>query len=691
MPHTAVALGRDPLVGRVVDLLGRETQVTLVGPAGVGKSRVAAAAAARATERAVTVSLHDLPSTDPDAPAGLASLAAALDVAWRDDPRVKVREALAASATLVVLDECESRPDAARDLIELVCAVPGTRVLATSRTPLGLDIEIVVAVGPLLPDPAVELFLSRARRAGPGDVPLDREVVAEVCRLVDGLPLGVELAAAQLRTMSLPELVERLSAHVNSLADPARPGPTRHRSLGAAFEGTIETLDPRARALLQELTVFRGGWNLGAVRAVFGAGAVDALDALVVAGLVWVDSSGGQHRYRLPAAVRDVLSEQGPPAEDTVRRHAVHYASEARRWGEQRSGYEGRKAVEARRLDQHNVAAALDLTLDGDGDLAAAVSLAIGDQFFAPSRLGWFGPRLAALVARGAGTGDDRHRIRAMHGYVCYLRGDLATAKELLAGTLDALAPDDEWALRARTALATASADEGDPAAVDLVALAVAAAGTVGRPDVLTRTLDAGAVVAVLVGDLDRAEEWTLDKLEIERSRRDDTGRCFSVERLAWIAYLRGADLEAERLAREALDAARELGVELVEVYATSMLGHALLERDPQTALDWLVEAAVRLLEEGVPLDAADVLVAVAAACGLVGEHAAAVRFAAAADRRYADAAVGRPAHTGRVAQHVAASSEQLPEAERRRAERAGQILTSADLVAALRTFGQPS
>jgi DNA-binding SARP family transcriptional activator/predicted ATPase len=685
---TASLLGRDFLVDRVVDLLvseAGETVVSLVGPAGVGKSRVAAAAAARGPHRTVTVSLHDLAGTEPDS---LASLAAALDVAWRDDPRVKVREALATSPTLVVLDECEHRPDAARDLIELIRGVPGTRVLATSRTPLGLEVEVVVAVDPLGPDgdsdPAVELFLSRARRVGSAGTPMDLEAVAEVCRLVDRLPLGVELAAAQLRTMSLPELVERLSAHVNSLADPARPGPHRHRSLGAAFEGTIETLDPRARALLHGLTVFRGGWNLDAVRAVFGAGALDALDALVVAGVVWVDSSGGQHRYRLPAAVRDVLAEQGPPAEDVVRRHAAHYASEARRWGEQRSGYEGRKAVEARRLDQHNVANALDSALDRDGDLAAAVALAIGDQFFAPSRLGWFAPRLAALVARDAGTGEDRHRIRAMHGYVCYLRGDLAVAKELLSSTLDELAPADEWALRARTALATASADEGDPAAVGMVALAVTAAGTLGRPDVLTRTLDAAAVVAVLVGDLDQAEEWTLDKLEIERSRRDDTGRCFSVERLAWIAYQRGADAEAERLAREALDAARELGVELVEVYATSMLGHALLERDPQTSLGWLVDASVRLLEEDVPLDAADVLVAVAAACGLLGDHAAAVRFAAAADRRYADASVARPPHTGRVAQHVDASSRRLPDAERRRAERAGQVLTSEDLAAAL-------
>src|SRR5439155_1417177 len=144
-----------------------------------------------------------------------------------------------------------------------------------------------------------------------------------------------------------------------------------------------------------------------------------------------------------------------------------------------------------------------------------------------------------------------------VYGYVSYLRGNLAAARELMAAALDALPPDDEWALRAGTTLATVRADEGDPAAVDLVARAVAAAGESGQPDLLTRVLDHAAGVAMLVGDLDRAAEWTLDKLEIERSRRDENGRCFSLERLASIAYQRGADADAERLARARAPAGR--------------------------------------------------------------------------------------------------------------------------------------
>src|SRR5207248_4295018 len=177
-------------------------------------------------------------------------------------------------------------------------------------------------------------------------------------------------------------------------------------------------------------------------------------------------------------------------------------------------------------------------------------------------------------------------------------------------------------------------------------------------------------------------------ELEIERSRRDENGRCFSLERLASIAYQRGADADAERLAREALDAAREVGVEVVEVYATAALGHALIEREPRTALGLLATAAARLLAEGVPLDAADVLLAVAAAQARTGDDAAAVRFAAAADRRYADASIGRPAHVRRPADHIAAAAARLPEPDRRRAEQAGRLLTDADLIAAL---GQPS
>jgi predicted ATPase len=301
--------------------------VTLVGPGGVGKTRLA-------TEAALTV-----PDEWPDgvwlvelAPVRRADLvdaavASVLGVAdsdatsWLDG----VLGHLARRRLLLVLDNCEHLPAAVAELIDAVlshCEHVG--VLATSRAPVGIRSERVHRIGPLAvtdgPDgtartgtgggPAIELFEARA-----GPVPAARRGdVAELCRELDGLPLAIELAAARAHTVPPGELVARLRRFPASRAtafESSDPGlPERHRSLARVLDWSIERLDPDQRVVLRRLTVFVSGFDLDAalrVCATADLGESDVADhlwSLVDGSLVEIDPGAGETRYRLLATVR---------------------------------------------------------------------------------------------------------------------------------------------------------------------------------------------------------------------------------------------------------------------------------------------------------------------------------------------------------------------------------------------------
>lgn len=286
---------------------------------------------------------------------------------------------LQAGRDLVVLDGGD---DLAADLRELL-AGPSFPVLLARRSPLGAPAETVVEIPALDAPAARSLFRLRAARlpsAASAELAGD-PLIDAICAAVDRLPLGVELAAAQLRSHSPQDLRLRLEHRVDRLADPDRPGPVRHRSLGAAFSDAVETLGPDPLDDLVQATVFRGGWNLDAYRAVIGVDAVDRLEQLVSAGLVWPDRSGLRFRYRIPAAVADLVTDGREIRTATVRAHAAHFAGEAQRWRMQRGGFEAVQAAQAIALDAANVEAAMQNALGVNDDLAAAVTLACGNLF----------------------------------------------------------------------------------------------------------------------------------------------------------------------------------------------------------------------------------------------------------------------------------------------------------------------
>ncbi|MBW0091779.1 winged helix-turn-helix domain-containing protein [Pseudonocardia sp. KRD-184] len=262
-------LGRDADVTRAAAMLTEHRLVTLCGPGGVGKTRLARHVAASLADRFDDGALLvDLVPATPDTVAG--TVAAALRLAAGDGLRARIVEVLATRRQLLVLDNCEHVADPVAALVEAVVAgAPGVVVLATSREALRADGEHVLPLAPLAPAPAAALLVDRIGAADPVAVP-DPEQVAVVCARLDGLPLALELAAARVGAVGLPGLLAALDDPLDALGRGRRTAPLRHRSLRDVVEWSYGLLDDDERTLFVRLGVFAGAVEAGAVAAVCG-------------------------------------------------------------------------------------------------------------------------------------------------------------------------------------------------------------------------------------------------------------------------------------------------------------------------------------------------------------------------------------------------------------------------------------
>ncbi|MGW0131828.1 BTAD domain-containing putative transcriptional regulator [Streptomyces sp. NPDC003299] len=334
-------VGRETELARIAASLAASRLVTLTGPGGVGKTRLALEAAAQAQEAGPATPIGSGAGSVPrggrraGADVCLVELAALTDgerIPYAVLAALGVREGLRAPATdatdrllaaledrevLLVLDNCEHLVEpAARTTALLLAACPGVRVLATSRESLGITGEVLVPVPPLPEEPAVRLLLDRARAVRP-DLDGGDARVAEICRALDGLPLAIELAAARLRTLSPGELADRLHDRFRLLARGDRAKAPRHRTLRAVVEWSWELLDEEERELASRLTVFRGGATLDAVAAVCGVPhPEDVLASLVEKSFLEVSGS----RYRMLETIRAYaageLTRGAPPGRE---------------------------------------------------------------------------------------------------------------------------------------------------------------------------------------------------------------------------------------------------------------------------------------------------------------------------------------------------------------------------------------
>ncbi|HEY7361230.1 MAG TPA: DUF4062 domain-containing protein, partial [Streptosporangiaceae bacterium] len=347
-------LGRERAIDEVAGLVGRSGArlVTLTGPGGVGKTRLAVAVGERLRHRfgAGTVFVPLEAVTDPGlVPAAIGRMAGA-DLARAGSPVEALAETFGDGAWLLILDNVEQVVQAAPGLGELLARCPRVVILATSRTVLGLRAEREYPVPPLplpadftgpasvpLPElmasPTVALFVDRARAVRP-DFALtegNAAAVVAICRRLDGLPLAIELAAARTRLLDPGALLDRLCTSLDALGTGAVDMPDRQRTLRATVQWSMGLLDDAERSLLETMAIFTGGWTVEAAAEVAGLEedrALDLTEALARHSLIYPDGTGHGPRLRMLETIREFVAERlaaRPDADQIGRRHATYY------------------------------------------------------------------------------------------------------------------------------------------------------------------------------------------------------------------------------------------------------------------------------------------------------------------------------------------------------------------------------
>ena len=314
-------LGRDDDIAAVADLLRSVRVTSIVGPGGLGKTRLAQVVSRQAEQRIVHfVPLAGVAADDDVAGEVAAALGAGgpgrTPISQRAVPTgvvAGIAAILGPGPALLVLDNCEHVLRGAAELVRaLVSMTKDLRVLTTSRAPLGLSSESVYLLPELSLPTTVELFGQRARAARPGaDLPAD--VVEEVCRHLDGLPLAVELAAARVRVMSVAEIARRLEDRFGLLRGGPRDAPERHQTLRAVVDWSWNLLDPAGQAAMRALSVFPAGFTADAARRVLGDG--DASTSWTWSTGRPVVAPGGRHpgRHPVPDAGDGARVQHGAP------------------------------------------------------------------------------------------------------------------------------------------------------------------------------------------------------------------------------------------------------------------------------------------------------------------------------------------------------------------------------------------
>jgi predicted ATPase/DNA-binding SARP family transcriptional activator len=439
-------VGRDREIRRIGEQLGEGRLVTLVGPGGAGKTRLATTVGAGLPGGAWLVELAPVtdPADVPQAVLGTLGHPGILEMPGAPrDTMSRLVEVLSAGDTTLVLDNCEHLIDAvARLADDLLGRCPRLRVLATSREPLGILGEALCPVPPLeLPQPgtapelspAVRLFMDRAAAVRPGFV-LTGEVV-EICRRLDGLPLAIELATARLRSLTIEQVAARLDDRFRLLTGGSRTALPRHRTLRAVVDWSWDLLDDAERRLTEQLAVFSAGATPEAAERL--GGSMDLLAALVDKSLLQLVEGP---RYRMLETIREFglerLAESGRIAEVRAA-HAAYFLELAETAEPYLRGSEQLTWLHRLEADGDNLLAALRFAADtGDAGTAVRLAAALGQFWGIQGReaeaAGW--QRLALEV-----PGESLEPARTIVAGMCLINTFTVGGYGKLAGVVDQL------------------------------------------------------------------------------------------------------------------------------------------------------------------------------------------------------------------------------------------------------------
>jgi predicted ATPase/DNA-binding SARP family transcriptional activator len=635
-PQPTSFVGRAAELEQLLDLIARERIVTLIGPGGAGKTRLALRLAEELARdlpgRVWIVELDRV--ADPERAIAAVAVALALGEGGRAEPLDGVAERLRGGDALLVLDNCEHlRGECARLVAHLARACPDLCIVATSREPLRVRGEVVWAVPPLALPPlqtapastdvasdAVDLFVERAREAHASFRlgPENARAVSAICRRLDGMPLALELAASWVRMIAPETLLSRLEDPLALAGLTLEDAAPRHRSLRDVLDWSHDLLLSRERVLLRRLGAFRGGWSLDAAEAVCAdapteAGALARADVLAAlatlfdTSLVLIDDGPTDVRYRLLETVRQYARERLDAAGEVsalADRHAGYYLELAEA-----------SAPELRRPEQHLWRARLERerpNLDAAHDwLVSQVAVAPAHRLAAA--LGWFWH-----VGGYWRTGYEQttRALALPDGCLAPARARALGAAGLLAFDLGMLGPAAEW-LQGSQDLAHAGGDRAAEAEA-LNALGLVALGRDNRA--AGQHLDAALAIAEALGDrwLAGRTLWNLADLHGVRgdtaAARALMGRAVEEMRavgvrqgvgvalgaMARIVQEAGDRAEARQLFRDSLELQRPAGIRYGVV--TCLRGLARIDAedgDTASAAALLAEAHLVAREMG--------------------------------------------------------------------------------------------
>jgi predicted ATPase/class 3 adenylate cyclase len=548
-----------PLVGRtqeleeLVTLVSNGTRLlTLTGPGGTGKTRLALQVAAELVgtlrDGVFWVPLAGL--ADPE----LVSSEIAHTIGAPDDLAAFLR----GKDLLLLLDSFEHLLDAAPAVSSALASAAGLRILVTSRTPLRISAEREYRLEPLPAADASTLFVERAREVG-------REVVRDdtidaICRRLDGLPLAIELAAARTKLLAPERLLERLESALPLLTSGARDAPERQRTLRATIEWSYDLLDDANRDLFARLAVFHGTYPIAAAEEVCGAD-LDGLAALVDASLL---KPVGDDRLLMLETIREYAAEKleaSGEADGLRERHAWFFAALA----EEAYAHRFDAEVEASaRLDadHDDLRTGLDWLEANDPDRALELAGALGWYWLSRGLLAEGCGRFTGALEASEATGRVRARALTASGALLARHGDVSGGRTQVEDAIAfwrELGDTDELAAALDVLGWLLIYDAGnDTGALDAFEQSLELRRQLGDSAGEIRALVGVAQVLVALGESERAEAMSRDLLDMARG--DPRTEHYGFHFLADCALIRGDTEEAEQRYRESLRAALPLG-----------------------------------------------------------------------------------------------------------------------------------
>jgi len=552
-------VGREAALAELRSRVWQTRVLTLCGPGGAGKTRLAVALAEAMRPDFIGGAWWVDLSTTVDG--GLVPQVVAATVLDRDlssDPAPAALARQLPESTLLALDNCEQVIDGCAELIvALLGRSQSLRVIATSRQPLGVPGEQVWRVpGLTAGDGAVALFMQRAHEASTSfdpDAPGVRDNVERICEWLDGMPLAIELAAARVPVLAVSQIAERLERDTSVLRHGARTAPERHRTMDAMLEWSHRMLEPAEQRLFRRLSVFRGSFSLAAAENICAgyqldiADVLDLLAVLIDRSLVQVVDHPQEPRYRLLATVRQYAAAKlwdGPEGPTVHSRHAQYFLGLAVAARAGMAGPEQPRWLERLELDHDNLEAALHWLSEESIDDGARLSRLLWPFWYQRGYYHEARTRFEQLLRRAADISPARRaRVLVSAGEVAFLQCDYATAKQHLSAALELVS------------------ELGDERAA---ATALQRLGSIAREQ----------------GRYDEARDLHQRSLEIWQSLGDEAGVAASHDYLGFVAWLSGEQEEADEHCTVALAAFQRSGDLRATATALVNLGACAAYRD---------------------------------------------------------------------------------------------------------------